>query len=310
MARKKKGDPVHGWLALDKPLGMTSTQALARVKRLFNAQKAGHGGTLDPLASGVLPIAFGEATKTVAYAMEGEKSYRFTLRWGQATETDDTEGAVIAESQRRPTRAEIEAALPAFLGEIEQTPPRYSAVKLQGERAYDLARDGQEFELKKRLVEIHELTLLDIPDEDHAVLEMRCGKGVYVRSLARDLGEALGTHAHVSALRRTAVGAFTEDKSISLDSLESLGHSPAAFEHLLPIETALDDIPALALSEAEALSLKRGQSVSLLSRLYKERITALDLEVGEVVCAMAKGKPVALARYEGGSLSPVRVLNL
>jgi tRNA pseudouridine55 synthase len=310
MARKKKGDPVHGWLALDKPLGMTSTQALARVKRLFNAQKAGHGGTLDPLASGVLPIAFGEATKTVAYAMEGEKSYRFTLRWGQATETDDTEGAVIAESDRRPTRAEIEAALPAFLGEIEQTPPRYSAVKLQGERAYDLARDGQEFELKKRLVEIHELTLLDIPDEDHAVLEMRCGKGVYVRSLARDLGEALGTHAHVSALRRTAVGAFTEDKSISLDSLESLGHSPAAFEHLLPIETALDDIPALALSEAEALSLKRGQSVSLLSRLYKERITALDLEVGEVVCAMAKGKPVALARYEGGSLSPVRVLNL
>jgi tRNA pseudouridine55 synthase len=310
MARKKKGDPVHGWLALDKPLGMTSTQALARVKRLFNAQKAGHGGTLDPLASGVLPIAFGEATKTVAYAMEGEKSYRFTLRWGQGTETDDTEGAVIAESHRRPTRAEIEAALPAFLGEIEQTPPRYSAVKLQGERAYDLARDGQEFELKKRLVEIHELTLLDIPDEDHAVLEMRCGKGVYVRSLARDLGEALGTHAHVSALRRTAVGAFTEDKSISLDSLESLGHSPAAFEHLLPIETALDDIPALALSEAEALSLKRGQSVSLLSRLYKERITALDLEVGEVVCAMAKGKPVALARYEGGSLSPVRVLNL
>jgi tRNA pseudouridine55 synthase len=310
MARKKKGDPVHGWLALDKPLGMTSTQALARVKRLFNAQKAGHGGTLDPLASGVLPIAFGEATKTVAYAMEGEKSYRFTLRWGQATKTDDTEGAVIAESDRRPTRAEIEAALPAFLGEIEQTPPRYSAVKLQGERAYDLARDGQEFELKKRLVEIHELTLLDIPDEDHAVLEMRCGKGVYVRSLARDLGEALGTHAHVSALRRTAVGAFTEDKSISLDSLESLGHSPAAFEHLLPIETALDDIPALALSEAEALSLKRGQSVSLLSRLYKERITALDLEVGEVVCAMAKGKPVALARYEGGSLSPVRVLNL
>ncbi|WP_455374338.1 tRNA pseudouridine(55) synthase TruB [Limibacillus halophilus] len=310
MARKKKGDPVHGWLALDKPLGMTSTQALARVKRLFNAQKAGHGGTLDPLASGVLPIAFGEATKTVAYAMEGEKSYRFTLRWGQATETDDTEGAVIAESHRRPTRAEIEAALPAFLGEIEQTPPRYSAVKLQGERAYDLARDGQEFELKKRLVEIHELTLLDIPDEDHAELEMRCGKGVYVRSLARDLGEALGTHAHVSALRRTAVGAFTEDKSISLDSLESLGHSPAAFEHLLPIETALDDIPALALSEVEALSLKRGQSVSLLSRLYKERITALDLEVGEVVCAMAKGKPVALARYEGGSLSPVRVLNL
>ena len=310
MARKKKGDPVHGWLALDKPLGMTSTQALARVKRLFNAQKAGHGGTLDPLASGVLPIAFGEATKTVAYAMEGEKCYRFTLRWGQATETDDTEGAVIAESQARPSRAEIEAALPAFLGEIEQMPPRFSAVKLQGERAYDLARDGQEFELKKRLVEIHELTLLGIPDEDHAELEMRCGKGVYVRSLARDLGEALGTFAHVSALRRTAVGAFTEDKSISLDSLEALGHSPAAFEHLLPIETALDDIPALALSEAEALSLKRGQSVSLLSRLYKERITALDLEVGEVVCAMAKGKPVALARYEGGSLSPVRVLNL
>jgi tRNA pseudouridine55 synthase len=310
MARKKKGDPVHGWLALDKPIGMTSTQALARVKRLFNAQKAGHGGTLDPLASGILPIAFGEATKTVAYAMEGAKRYRFTLRWGQATQTDDTEGAVVAESDQRPDRAAIEAALAPFIGEIEQTPPRYSAVKLQGERAYDLARDGVEFELKRRLVEVFDLKLLEMPDADHATFDLHCGKGVYVRSLARDLGEVLGCHAHVTDLRRTAVGAFTEKASISLDSLEALGHSPAAFEQLLPIETALDDIPALALSEAEALSLKRGQSVSLLSRLYKERVTDLDLEVGDVVCAMAKGKPVALARYEGGSLSPVRVLNL
>ena len=310
MARKRKGDPVHGWLALDKPVGLTSTQALGRVKRLFNAQKAGHGGTLDPLASGILPIAFGEATKTVAYVMDGPKRYRFTLRWGQATETDDAEGAVVAESERRPEKAEIEAVLPRFTGEIEQTPPRYSAVKLQGERAYDLAREGVDFELKTRRVEIHELQLVACPDADHATFEMVSGKGVYVRSLARDLGEALGCHAHVTALRRTAVGAFDEKASISLDSLEALGHSPAAFEHLLPIETALDDIPALALSEAEALSLKRGQSVSLLSRLYRERVTELDLEVGDVVCAMAKGKPVALARYEGGSLSPVRVLNL
>jgi len=310
MARKKKGDPVHGWLVLDKPVGLTSTQALSRVKRLFNAQKAGHGGTLDPLASGVLPIAFGEATKTVSYAMEGAKRYLFTLRWGQATETDDTEGAVVAESLERPGRAEIEAALPPFIGEIEQTPPRYSAVKLQGERAYDLARGGVDFELKTRRVEVFGLTLADLPDADHAAFDLHCGKGVYVRSLARDLGERLGCHAHVTALRRTAVGAFTEKASISLDSLEALGHSPAAFEQLLAIETALDDIPALALSEAEALSLKRGQSVSLLSRLYKERVTDLDLEVGDVICAMAKGKPVALVRYEGGSLSPVRVLNL
>ena len=310
MARRKKGDPVHGWLVLDKPVGMTSTQALSRVKRLFNAQKAGHGGTLDPLASGILPIAFGEATKTVAYAMEGAKRYRFTLRWGQATETDDREGGVTAESDERPDEAAIKAFLPEFIGEIEQTPPRYSAVKLQGERAYDLAREGVSFELKTRKVEVYDLALVARPDADHAEFELHCGKGVYVRSLARDLGERLGCHAHVTALRRTAVGAFTEATSISLDSLEALGHSPAAFEHLLPIETALDDIPALALSEAEAFSLKRGQSVSLLSRLNLERVTALDLEVGDVVCAMAQGKPVALARYEGGSLSPVRVLNL
>ncbi|WP_183417489.1 MULTISPECIES: tRNA pseudouridine(55) synthase TruB [Limibacillus] len=310
MARKRKGDPVNGWLVLDKPLALTSTQAVSRIKRLFNAQKAGHGGTLDPLATGILPIALGEATKTVPYAMECGKRYRFKLRWGQATTSDDTEGSVTQESDNRPTKAEIEALLPRFLGEIEQTPPRFSAIKVAGERAYDLAREGEVFELKARRVEIFELSLVAMPDADHAVFEVACGKGTYMRALARDIGLAAGTFAHVTELRRLAVGSFTEERAISLDSLEAMGHSPAAFEQLLPIETALDDIPALALSEGEALSLRRGQPVSLLSRLHRERIASLELDEGEVVCALAGGKPVALARYEAGALSPVRVLNL
>jgi tRNA pseudouridine55 synthase len=278
------------------------------VRRLFDAQKAGHGGTLDPLATGVLPIALGEATKTVGYVMEGPKNYRFTLRWGVETETDDAEGRVVAESEQRPDRAAIEAVLPRFIGRIRQVPPRYSAIKVEGERAYDLARAEEDFDLAAREVEIDAFRLVSMDDADHATFEVECGKGAYMRALARDLGRALGGRAHIVSLRRTAVGPFTEDDAISLDSLEALGHSPAAFEQLMPVEAALDDIPALTLTVTEAASLRQGQPVSLLSRARRDRLGGL--ENGDMIRAMAEGKLVALARFEAGAISPVRVMNI
>ena len=308
MARRKGGQPVNGWLVIDKPLGLTSTQVVGRVRRLYDAQKVGHGGTLDPLASGVLPVALGEATKTVGYAMDGAKTYRFTLRWGQATTTDDAEGPVVEEHPHRPDQAAVEAVLPAFHGEIEQIPPKFSAVKIEGQRAYDLARADEAVELTARRVRIDRLELLEMPDADHAVFAVGCGKGAYMRALARDLGKALGTCAHVVALRRTSVGPFTEEEAISLDSLEALGHGPALMERLLPVETALDDIPALALTEAEARRLRCGQAISLMARVHRERLR--NLEQGSLVCATTGGKPVALARYEAGEVHPIRVLNL
>ncbi len=308
MARRRKGRPVHGWVIVDKPRGLTSTQVVGQVRRIFDAQKAGHGGTLDPLATGVLPIALGEATKTVSYAMDGEKSYRFTLRWGQATDTDDAEGEVVEESAERPNEAEIRAVLPGFLGLIEQVPPTFSAIKVAGKRAYDLARNQQPVELASRPILIHDMTLSQAGDRDHATFQVRSGKGAYMRALARDLGRALGTCAHIVSLRRTAVGPFLEADAISLESLQSLGHSAAASEILLPVETALDDIPALALSESEASRLRSGQAVSLLARSDRDRID--KLAQGSIVCAMSASKPVALARYEAGELQPVRVLNL
>ncbi len=304
----KKGVAVNGWLVIDKPLGLTSTQVVGRVRRILKPRKVGHGGTLDPLASGLLPIALGEATKTVSYVMDGRKSYRFTLRWGQATETDDAEGKVIEENPHRPSEEEIRAVLPGFTGEIEQIPPLYSAIKVGGQRAYDLARAQADFELKPRKVTVHAITLEDLPDRDHAVFEVHCGKGTYMRSLARDLGRATGTVAHIVELRRLTVGPFTEADAISLDSLESMGHSPAALEQVLPVETALDDIPALALSETEANRLRCGQAVSMVARANRDRIS--ELSNGSIVFTTAGGKPVALARYEAGDIRPVRVLNL
>jgi len=308
MGRRSRGTPIHGWLIIDKPAGMTSTRVVGTVRRLTGAAKAGHGGTLDPLATGLLPVALGEATKTAGYVLGGSKRYRFTLRWGEARSTDDAEGVVIATSPVRPSAAEIRAALPAFLGPIEQVPPAYSAVHIEGERAYDLARAGGPVRLAPRPVLIHRFDLVDQPDADHAVFEVESGKGAYIRSLARDLGVALGGVGHVAALRRTAIGPFTEAQAISLESLGSLGHSPAALRQLLPVETALDDIPALALTETEANRLRCGQPVGLLRRQDLERIG--HLESGSLVCAMAGGKPVALARFEAGDLRPVRVLNL
>ena len=306
MARRRKGLPIHGWLVLDKPQGMTSTQAVSRVRHLYSAQKAGHAGTLDPLATGVLPIAFGEATKTVPFAVEGNKQYRFTVRFGAATDTDDADGTIVATSDRRPTLPEIEAALPSFVGEISQVPPRYSALKVGGARAYDLARDEEDFELAARPALIESLTLINMPDPDHCVIEARCGKGTYVRALARDLGIALGSLAHVTELRRTRVGPFAEEAAISLAKLQELGHSAAGRDALLsvlqPVETALDDIPALAIGGQDAARLKRGQPVLLRGR------DALILK--GPVYATSRGTLVAVGEVSQGELRPTRVFNL
>ena len=305
--RRRKGEKVDGWLILDKPAGITSTQAVNVVRRLFNAQKAGHAGTLDPLATGILPIALGEATKTVPYAMDGRKTYRFTLKFGEARSTDDAEGEVTQTSDKRPTDDEIRAALPAFIGAIEQVPPAFSAIKVEGARAYDLARAGEAVELKPRQVTIYGFSLLGRPNPDEAQFEVRCGKGAYMRALGRDLAIKLGTCGHIANLRRTAVGPFTEAAAISLETLKSLGHIPAAFEHLLPIETALDDIPALALTATEAIRLRSGQPVGLLHRQDRDRL--YELSPGGMVRAMAEGRLVALTRFEAGELVPVRVMN-
>ena len=307
MARKRRGRPVHGWLVLDKPLQMSSAQAVAKARRLLDAEKAGHGGTLDPLATGVLRVALGEATKTVAWAMNGSKTYRFTLRWGEARSTDDAEGEVTATSPVRPDAEAIAAVLPRFTGEILQRPPAYSALKVLGERAYDLARAGEAVALEPRRVRIERLTLLAMPDADHAEFEAVVGKGTYIRALARDIALALGTVGHVASLRRTRVGPFGEAQAISLENLASLVHSPRPLEHLLPVETALDDIPALAVTEAEADRLRCGQAV--LPLRPSDRAMLLELGDGHWVRATCKEKLVALARIAGGTLRPVRVLN-
>jgi tRNA pseudouridine55 synthase len=308
MAGKRRGLKVDGWVILDKPVGMTSTQAVGAVRRVFQAAKAGHGGTLDPLATGLLPIALGEATKTVPYVMDGMKTYRFTLRFGEARATDDAEGDVSATSDLRPEDGEIRAGLPAFCGRIQQRPPIYSALKVAGQRAYDLARAGEPVDLAPREILIERFELIERPDRDHAVFEVLSGKGAYMRSLARDLAEALGTVGHVAALRRIAVGPFTEAHAISLDSLQALGHIPAASRHLLPVATALDDIPALAVTDSEASRLRCGQSVGPIRRQDLERIGHFGS--GAVFCAKSGGLPVALVRLEAGDLRPVRVLNL
>ncbi len=308
MAARRKGEAIHGWIVLDKPRGLTSAQAVARVRRALNAAKAGHGGTLDPLATGVLPIALGEATKTVPFEMDGPKSYRFTLRWGEARSTDDSEGEVVETSARRPAAAEIRAVLPQFTGEIMQVPPRYSAIKVAGRRAYARARAEEDFTLAPRPVTIDRLALIGCGGRDVASFEVACGKGAYMRALARDIAHALGTCAHIVELRRLSAGPFTESQAISLDSLEALRHSPAALETLLPIETALDGIPALALSEGEARVLRSGQSIPLLRAQDVDRIGSLV--PGVAVCAMANGKPVAVVRFDRGRLRPVRVFNL
>jgi len=308
MARKRKGQAVNGWVCFDKPLGMGSTQAVGKLRWLFDAQKAGHAGTLDPLATGVLPIALGEATKTVAFMMDAAKTYRFTIAWGETTTTLDREGAVTEASDVRPTREAIEAALLRFVGEISQIPPAYSAIKVDGERAYDLARAGETVELAARTVRIDALRLLEA-DADSATLEMDCGKGTYVRALARDLAAALGACAHVSVLRRTRVGPFREAEAIRLETLEDLRHKAAALEGLLPVETALDDIPALAITEDDAFRLAQGRSIVLLPRDVETLANRLTAGAA-LVSAIANGRLAALCEMRAGSLNPVRVFHL
>ncbi|MEQ1647639.1 MAG: tRNA pseudouridine(55) synthase TruB [Hyphomicrobiaceae bacterium] len=305
MGRKKRGQPVHGWVILDKPLGMTSTQAVGFVRRMFDAQKAGHAGTLDPLATGILPIALGEATKTVPFAVDGDKVYRFRVRWGIETTTDDTEGTETKSSNARPTREQILALLPSYTGEILQTPPQFSAIKVDGERAYDLARDGETVALEARSVFIDELRLEPGDDADTATFSVLCGRGTYVRALARDMGRELGCFGHVIDLRRTRVGGFDEVRAVTADQLR------AAFEandggaqmqtYLEPVQAALDDIPGIVMSPDDASRLLRGQQVLIRGR-------DAPVMTGEAY-ATCRGQVIALGELSKGSFVPTRVFN-
>jgi tRNA pseudouridine55 synthase len=289
---------INGWVVLDKPLGMSSAHAVAKIKRLFKATKAGHGGTLDPLATGVLPIALGEATKTLSYVLEGKKAYRFEVKWGEARSTEDQEGEVIATSEYRPTRLEIEEILPKFTGVIEQIPPIYSALKVKGERAYALARQGKDVKLAPRTITIDKLTLLHVYLES-AVFEVECSKGTYVRSLARDLAMSLGTCGYLMSLRRLMVSPFSEKDAILLDSLLNIGHNTELMKYVLPIQDALVDILALEVEEAEAVKLRQGQTVYSSHK-----------EEGEAVLILCRGVPQALAKARNGVMTPLRVFNI
>ena len=306
--RRKKGRPVSGWLILDKALEMGSTQAVGKVKWLFQAQKAGHAGTLDPLATGVLPIALGEATKTVPFIMDAEKTYRFTARWGIATTTDDGEGEVIARSDVRPTRAQIEAVLEQFMGEIEQVPPQFSAVKVAGERAYDIARDGEEVKLEARTISIHDLRVVETPSADETVFEAVTGKGAYVRALVRDMAKALGTEGHVSALRRTAVGPFRAEDAATIEELEAYETPEARDEALQPIAFALSGLPQASVDGPQADRLRRGQAAVIAPPVAKgvrgDRAGAV-----ENVLAVLHDEAVAICTLDGLKLQPGRVFN-
>jgi len=298
MARRRKGLKIDGWIIVDKPRGMTSTQVIGRVRRATQAAKLGHGGTLDPEATGLLPIALGEATKTIAWCQDGTKIYQVTVRWGEATATEDAEGEVIETSPVRPDEQAIRDALPAFIGTISQMPPIYSALKVNGQRAYDLARRGEIPELKARDIVIEALSLVEIVDAHHATFEVVCGKGTYIRSLARDLALNLGTVGHVRNLRRTRVGPFLETMAICLDKLDEYGNEPPPFGALLPVETALDDIPALAITENEANLLRQGRPVEAPGVCNGTCQVRSDHDL------------VAIGEVKEGSLRSLRVFNL
>jgi len=295
--RRSNRAVVDGWVVLDKPVGLTSTQSVSRLKRIYNAQKAGHAGTLDPLASGILPVAFGEATKTVPFVQDGEKAYRFTVKWGAESNTDDSDGEITQTSDKRPERAEIERFMPQFIGDILQTPPQFSAIKIAGQRAYDLAREGETVELKARAVTIHSLAIEAFSPEE-TVFYMECGKGAYVRAIARDLGRLMGCYGHVTALRRTRVGPFVEEDSYTLDEIESQN---MAGDALLSVEAGLTELPCVVVDRDTAARLRRGGSVILRGR---------DAPAGGVVYAACGGVPVAFGEVIEGALEPSRVFNL
>jgi len=307
VARKRRGEVINGWIAVDKPQGITAAKVVARVKTAINAAKAGHGGTLDPLATGVLPIALGAATKTVNFAMDGRKTYEFDVLWGERTDTDDSDGSVTEVSDARPAKAEIIEALGGFTGQIEQVPPDYSAVKVNGQRAYDLARNKQPLNLTAKTVTVHEFELITALNSDRASFRVHCGKGTYVRALVRDLALALGTLGHITRLRRTRCGPFIENHAISLEKLEALGHKAAASEYLLPVKTVLDDIPALALTAEEARRMTLGQSIALWPVVKRSAVPGLGQ--GTTVQALCEDKLIAVAEVGNGMVRPVRVLN-
>ena len=309
---KRPRNPINGWINLYKPAGIGSTQALGRVKRALNPAKAGHAGTLDPLASGILPIALGEATKTVPFMQDRDKTYRFTVQWGAATSTDDSEGEVTQTSDHRPTIEEINAILPEFTGCITQIPPRFSAVKIDGQRAYDLARAGKDFEIKTRNVEIYELQCLQA-DQDSADFECRCGKGTYVRSLARDMAVRLGTFGHITRLQRIAVGPMRQEDAISLDFFDEIEDKDAVNEVLLPLETVLDDIPALPLEGRELQDLRQGRVLTFIAPHQLNRLKAADLEGGNGETAAIfspTGQCSGLVSVTGVKVKPERLFNL
>ncbi len=300
--RKRKGREVSGWLCLDKPASMTSTQAVSLVKRLYGAAKAGHAGTLDPLATGALPIAFGDATKTVPFVQDGRKIYRFTVLWGVETDTDDAEGKAVATAEIRPDADAIRALLPGFTGEIMQRPPAFSAIKIDGARAYDLARGGEEVIIDERPVSIHRLELVEMPDADRAIFEAECGKGTYVRSLARDIGRQLGCLGHVVALRRLVVGPFDETAMVSPDQLteKSEAEGPGALDGLLkPVGFVLGELPEIAMTPTDAARLRRGQPV-LLRGQGSPAAAAL-------AHATLAGETVAIGEIERGEFHPRRI---
>lgn len=309
-----KTHPFNGWINLDKPLDMTSTQAVGKVKKILGMKKVGHAGTLDPLATGILPIAVGEATKTVQYLQNRDKGYDFTITWGEARSTDDAEGEVIATSDKIPTEQEITAALPNFIGDIDQIPPKYSAIKIQGERAYDLARDGVDFKIEPRQVTVYSLRMTHCDDKT-ASFSMTCGKGTYVRAIARDLAEMLGTYGYITMLKRTFVGGFTMDNAISFDKLAEIVDKGAAQEVLLGLRHALDDIPALPLSNQEASRLRNGQKIIFSSKPDMDRLNSHGVNPltakDEIVLAINdNGTPLGLIKMNGVSAKPERLFNL
>ncbi len=305
---RRGGRPIHGWLIIDKPAGLTSAAVIAIVRRLTGAAKAGHGGTLDPLATGVLPVALGEATKTVAYVMDGSKTYVFTVRWGEKRDTDDCDGETTAVSDVRPDDAAIAAVLPRFTGLIEQVPPDFSAVKVAGRRAYALARSDEALALEPREGFIEDIALVDRSDADHATFRVRSGKGVYMRSLARDIAAALGTLGHVSALRRLRVGPFAEDQALPLAHAREMDGETILAQHLLPISAALSGVPAVSLTETEARRLQHGQAIASLPVASRSHTNGLCRDA--VVYATSAGRPVALAQIKGSEIRPLRVLNV
>ncbi len=298
MGRKRKGDKIDGWLIVDKPAGVTSTAVVNKVKWALNAQKAGHAGTLDPEATGVLAVALGEATKTVPYLMEALKAYTFTVTLGAATNTDDTEGEVTATSDLRPTDDEIKAALGQFVGDIQQIPPKFSAVKIDGQRAYKLSRDGEDVEIEARPLWVEELVMLDRPDVDHVELELVCGKGGYVRSIARDLGQALGCLGHVKTLRRVWSGPFEVEQAIAFQTVDQLAKDPALLDYVLPLEAALEEIPEIPVQAEGAARLRNGNPASVIS----------DLDYGDECWASFDGQAVAIGMFKAGHIHPARVI--